>query len=111
MIVEIGNPTNDCGNRSFNTGLRFAGLPPVNDELNRSNLLIDKALEYGLTVHSEGVYHTQANQPVMVIYKTQEPDTCHCAFASDIAPWAGMDVYAVITGWGRLAQQVRDKSG
>lgn len=111
MIVQIETSASDCGNRSFNVGLRFAGLPPINDELNDSSLLINKALEYGLTVHSAGIYHTRANQPVMVIYKTQEPDTCHCAFASDIAPWAGVEVYVVITGWERLAQQVRDKSG
>lgn len=103
MIIQITNSDSHCGNRSFNAGLRFAGLPPISDKLDWTNLLIDKALEYGLRVDSyDGIYHTQANEPVLVTYKTQEPNTCHFVFASDIAPWAGRDVHSVVSGWEKL---------
>lgn len=103
MSTETIERLGDCGKRSFNTGLRYCGLPDIDRDLKMSDDVIAMARNYGLDVYSHGRPYNARNEPVLVIYRDGQKATdseYHAVFASDIAPWRA--AYVIIAGWDDL---------
>ena len=101
---------NDCANRSFIAGLRWAGITRNHlPDLSELDTLIDVAGKYGLRCVTNG-YTKTGNSPVLVVYQDNKVATSsiyHAVFCSDAAPFSreGLLDSVVIYGWDELRKQ------
>lgn len=94
----------DCLKRSFEAGLRWCGINDEVPNISMSHEAQELSSKYGLFYIDNGNPNTK-NEPVLVIYKddnTVTDSVYHSVFASDIAPFAKWEIFAVITGWREL---------
>lgn len=99
---------NDCGQRAFEAGLRWAGINDKVPPLEYSQDIAALCEKYGLVYSTNG--KLSGNDPVLVIYRDDRKATdseYHAVFASDVAPFWQWHIYAVVTGWVELRSRHR----
>ena len=103
----------DCLKRSFESGLRWCGINEEVSNINYSEEAKYMAEYYGLAYTESFNDLNIKNNPVIVIYKDNKTYTdsiYYSVFASDLAPFGGKEIFAIIYGFDSLRKKVLDEN-